>query len=287
MADFVSSLRSGQVFLMDGAMGTQLLKLTRFPSAKFGEAYNLTHPEFVHSIHRSYLDAGADVLLTNTFQANPSALARQGLGNKLGDIWQSAIRLAHVDHPRPRFVLADVGPVDDLTLEMAASILAQCVDVDGILLETWSSIEALKKFVDRPGRVPLLVSFTFHRLKDLVTFDGLLPEQCAKAAQHYGAIAIGANCGNEIGMEDLLEIVKRYRSACDLPVFARPNAGTPSKAGLRYPRSPATMAAALIALLDAGTAMVGGCCGTTPQHIQAFREVVDEWNGRARKPTLE
>jgi 5-methyltetrahydrofolate--homocysteine methyltransferase len=124
----------------------------------------------------------------------------------------------------------------------------------------------------------LLVSFTFHRTKDLVTFKGIPPEHCAREARRYGAAAIGANCGKEIGMDDMLEIVKRYRDVCDLPIFVRPNAGSPTKKGWRYPRTPATMAAALPALLEAGIAMVGGCCGTTPDHIRQFRLVVDEWN---------
>ncbi|MSQ95875.1 MAG: hypothetical protein EXR98_15155 [Gemmataceae bacterium] len=275
MNDFVATLRSGCVLLMDGAMGTELLRLTRFPSPKWGEQYNLTHPEFIESIHRSYLDSGADVLLTNTFQANPVTAARRGLQTQHHDVWQAAIRLAHLNHPRPRYVLADVGPIENLTLKVAADTLAECLDVDGILLETWSSLDALKKFVDRPGRLPLLVSFTFHRVKDLVTFQGVPPEQCARVAQKYGVVAVGANCGKTIGMEDMLEIVKRYRGACDLPIFVRPNAGTPEKMGWRYPRTPATMAAALPALLDEGVAMIGGCCGTTPEHIRAFRKVID------------
>jgi methionine synthase I (cobalamin-dependent) len=153
-------------------------------------------------------------------------------------------------------------------------------------LETWSSLDDLKRFVDRrdSASLPLLVSFTYHRTKDLMTIQGVRPEACAREAERYGAVAIGANCGKEIGMEDMLEIVKRYRSVCELPIFVRPNAGTPTQGSgrlrsrLRYPRSPSTMAAALPALLEAGIAMIGGCCGTTPEHIAQFRAVVDEWN---------
>jgi 5-methyltetrahydrofolate--homocysteine methyltransferase len=95
-------------------------------------------------------------------------------------------------------------------------------------------------------------------------------------------VAIGANCGKEIDMDDMVRIVERYRSACDLPIFVRPNAGTPkrTRSGWRYPRTPAAMAAGLPALLEAGVTMVGGCCGTTPEHIRAFRKVVDAWNQR-------
>jgi 5-methyltetrahydrofolate--homocysteine methyltransferase len=278
MRDLITSLRSGKVLVMDGAMGTELGRLMNAPAVECSEEYTRCNPALVRSIHRAYLDAGADVLLTNTFQANPNALARRGLGEGLHTIWNTAIGLAHLDHPRPHLVLADVGPIEDLTPEIASVILAECVGVDGVLLETWSSLDALKRFVDRPLKLPWLVSFTFHRTGDLMTFTGARPEQCAQAAKQFGAAAIGANCGKEIGMTDLLEIVQRYRATCDLPIFVRPNAGSPEKTGWRYPRTPETMAASLVPLLDAGIAMAGGCCGTTPEHIGAFRNVVDAWN---------
>jgi methionine synthase I (cobalamin-dependent) len=264
---------------MDGAMGTEIMRRTSFSSPQFGEAYNLTQPELIRSIHRSYLDAGADVLLTNTFQANPVAERRHDLSERHHEIWSAAIGLAHLDHPRPHYVLADVGPIENLTSESAEHILNECVGVDGILLETWSSLDDLKPFLDRRNAAspPLLVSFTFHRTEDLLTFRSVPPEQCAREAKRLGVAAIGANCGQEIGMVDMLEIVKRYRDAGDLPIFIRPNAGSPTLNGCRYPRTPAALAAALPALLDAGVAMVGGCCGTTPEHIARFRAVVDDW----------
>jgi 5-methyltetrahydrofolate--homocysteine methyltransferase len=278
MHDFVTALRSGKVLVMDGAMGTEILRLTQSLVVESVESYNLCNPRLIRSIHRSYLDAGADVLLTNTFQANPAALARRGLREELHAAWRTAIECAHLDHPRPRYVLADIGPIDDLTPEIAGQILDECVDLDGVLLETWSSFDDLRRFADRPG-LPLLVSFTFHRTSDLMTIHGARPEACAEAAQENGAIAVGANCGKEIGMDDMREIVQRYRAACDLPIFVRPNAGTP-RSGLRYPRTPDRMAAALVALLEEGIAMIGGCCGTTPQHIRRFREAVDGWEMR-------
>ena len=280
MPDLVTELRSGRTLLMDGAMGTELQRLTRSASVECGEHYNLADAELVRSIHRSYLDAGADVLLSNTFQANPAALARHVRDEQLHDIWQAAIGLAQVDHPRHHFVLADVGPMENCTWDVAASILAECENVDGILLETWSSIDALKRFADQraAGSLPLLVSFTFHRTNDLATFIGARPEDCAAAAQQYGAAAIGANCGKEIGMNDMLEIVQRYHNVCELPVFVKPNAGSPGKGGLRHPRTPDAMAAALLPLLREGIAMVGGCCGTTHEHIRQFRLVLDGWS---------
>src|SRR5262249_12215128 len=182
MKDLVTILQSGKVLVMDGAMGTELLRLTRSSSLGCGEAYNLGQGDFVRSIHQAYLDAGADVILTNTFQASPDALATCDLVEHHHEIWQAAIGLAHLDHPRPHYILADIGPIENLTLKIAEDTLAECVDVDAILLETWSSPGALKRFVDRrnSARLPLLASFTFHRTNDLLTFKGISPEHCAR-----------------------------------------------------------------------------------------------------------
>src|SRR5438105_3069352 len=102
MSDFTQALRSGRVLLMDGAMGTELQRLVRAPALECGESYNLSNGTLVKTVHRSYLDAGAEVLLTNTFQANPSVLASRGFGDRFNLIWRAGIELAHLDQPRPR-----------------------------------------------------------------------------------------------------------------------------------------------------------------------------------------
>jgi 5-methyltetrahydrofolate--homocysteine methyltransferase len=101
-------------------------------------------------------------------------------------------------------------------------------------------------------------------------------------ANGCGIAALGVNCGKDIGMDEIIEIIRQYRKVTDLPLFARPNAGTPTKKGKRwvYPLTPKEMAARLPELLEAGVCMVGGCCGTTPAHIAAMRPIVDAWNRR-------
>src|SRR5262249_5825973 len=130
--------------------------------------------------------------------------------------------------------------------------------------------------------VPVLLSLAYLRRADgaLVTYSGHAPETFARHASRHGVAALGVNCGRDVGLEEAAEVVRRYRRATDLPLFARPNAGTPSLAGGEavYPRTPALMAGGLPELLEAGAAMVGGCCGTTPAHIAAFRPVVEAWN---------
>ncbi len=118
----------------------------------------------------------------------------------------------------------------------------------------------------------------------MVTFSGHTPEWFAGRAKKWGVAALGVNCGRDVSMSDCAEIVRRYRQVTDLPLFARPNAGTPKKVRGRwvYPLTPRGMADQLPELLEAGVSMVGGCCGTTPDHIAALKPIVDRWNGRRR-----
>jgi methionine synthase I (cobalamin-dependent) len=269
---------SGAPLVMDGAMGTQLRPLGLRCLAEA----NLSHARQVQAIHLSYTAAGATVVLTNTFQSNPIALAEHGLEDRLLEINQRAVQLAV--GAEGRFVLGDVGPImtpgrfsefaDRAALERT---LASLDGVDGILFETCSSPAALGAVeyalhrVPEVASVPLLLSLTYLRDAGghLVTFSGHAPEVYARNAPRHGVAALGVNCGKEIDVPELVEILRRYRQETDLPLFVRPNAGTPDESG-RYPRTPAYLAAAVPAFLAAGATMIGGCCGTRPEHIQAM-----------------
>jgi 5-methyltetrahydrofolate--homocysteine methyltransferase len=276
---------------MDGAMGTELQHAGLRPG-ECGEQWNLTHPERVRAIHQAYVDAGAEVLLTNTFQAHPFHLARFGLEDRLEEINCQAVVLVRKAAGRSRFVLGSVGPIFDPfgktefpDLKSLGRVLASLENVDGFLLETCSSPRALAAVryafhrVPEVETTPLLLSLTYRRDASgrLVTHSGLAPETYARHAESHGVAALGVNCGRDIDMDDIIEIVRRYRRETDLPLFARPNAGTPTKQGERwvYPHTPEAMAARLPELLEAGVSMIGGCCGTTPEHIAAFRAVMD------------
>jgi 5-methyltetrahydrofolate--homocysteine methyltransferase len=288
MSRFVDALHSGRVLLMDGAMGTELQR-RGLPDGVPPELWNLTHPEHVCAVHSAYRDAGAEILVTNTFQANPAALARHGLRDRLGDIWQAA--LTHARRPSA-FVLADIGPVAELGLHQCAMLLDHCRGADGLLFETWSPVEQLSIFAHANGarngpNLPLFVSFTYARpdKDDLpYTLNRVRAEECARFAEKLGAIAVGVNCGRELDMDDCRFIVSRYHAGTGLPTLIRPNAGTPHRtaAGWAYPHAPAAMADKLRPILEAGVTIVGGCCGTTPAHIAAFRRVIDPWNSRLR-----
>ncbi len=290
MNRLLDALHSGRVILMDGPMGTELQRLG-LRDGECSALWNLTHPEKVAAVHAAYLEAGAEVLLTNTFLANHQALSQYHLQARLGDIWKAALENARIfPNPEP-IVLADStrlgGSETPPDREQCRTLVDLARSADGFLLETLPAERAVP-----PGflaymlaleeqRMPFLASYTFGQSGNLALERSL----CANFVRGLGrapVAAVGANCGKEIGMDDLLEIVHVLRWQTDRPLFIRPNAGTPRRtaAGWEYPRTPQEMADKLWPLLEAGVTMVGGCCGTTPAHIAAFRQVVDEWNRR-------
>jgi 5-methyltetrahydrofolate--homocysteine methyltransferase len=273
MPDLREALR--HPLLMDGAMGTQIQRRGLTEGACF-ERCNLEHPDWVSDVHHAYVRSGAECLLTHTFQANPFALARHGQAPMLEAILERACRLARAAAGPGRFVLADVGPMERFDGDAFRRVLAGFHDVDGVLLETFSSPEAADaaRWAGET-RLPVLLSLSYG--PGLCTHSDHPPEWFAEQAGGWGVAALGVNCGRDIDMAETAEIVRRYRQATDLPLFARPNAGTPVRDGGEwiYTRSPEDMAGRLAEVIEVGATWVGGCCGTTPEHIAAFRTVLD------------
>ncbi len=297
MSAFLDALHSGSVLLMDGATGTELWR-AGLPEDGCGEIWNLTHPERVRAVHQAYADAGADVLLTNTFQANRSALSRcwGDLSHQVSDYITAAKQLIKSFTSETCFALVTVGPIVEppnntefpnlremSNIAEAAGMLDENYKrypLSGILLETCSSPRvrfAVKRALQ--PRLPVLLSLTYQRDSkgNIVTLSGHAPEWFAQRAKDWSVALLGVNCGRDIDMGDIIEIIHRYRQVTDLPLFARPNAGTPTKQDGRWvwPHSAESMAARLPELIEAGACMVGGCCGTTPDYIAAFRRVLN------------
>ncbi len=291
---FREALQSGRVLLMDGAMGTELRRLG-LREGECGELWNLTRPEKVLAVHQAYRRAGAECLLTNTFQSNPLALARYRQEDYLEEINRAALRLAHKAAGPDGQVVADVGPLFDpdlgeefADLRLFGYVLSTLEGADALLLETCSSPQALRAVlyafhrVGEVGDVPLLLSLTYRRSPtgELTTWSGHAPETYARHAERHGVAALGVNCGRDMGLKDILDVLHRYREETDLPLLARPNAGTPVRdaEGWTYPLTPETLAAFLPELLRSGARMVGGCCGTTPAHVAALQRELEEPN---------
>lgn len=274
--------------MADGAMGTMLFSA----GLQFGdppETWNLSHPDLVRRIHRSYLDAGANILMTNTFGGNRLRLSLHGLERRVAELNRTAAILlrGEVDAAGGQALVAgDIGPSGSImaptgTLdygeavevfaEQAAALAAGGVDL--IWIETMSDLLEMRAAIEGVRTVapalPVIATMTFDTRGH--TMMGVSPEQAVTALTTWGADAIGGNCGN--GPDELLAVVERMHAANpDALLVAKSNAGMPELVDMRavYRTDPDTMAACAVAMRDAGARIVGGCCGTTPDHLAAM-----------------
>jgi 5-methyltetrahydrofolate--homocysteine methyltransferase len=294
MPDFRKSLNSGRLLLMDGAMGTELQQ-AGLRSGECHELWNLTHPDRVLAIHQAYLEAGAECLVTNSIQANPAALARFGLQGQLHRLNEAAVTLARSAGAQDHFVLGSIGPMALTQIENdMAAVVQSLQDADALLLETWSeglelAVKCALDPVTNPRQLPVILSLAFCKLAEpertiFLPGTGLSAAGVASFISKTGIVALGANCGRDMELQDMAEVLRAFRAVTDLPLLARPNAGTPlaTAEGWSYPRSPTQMAAGVMQLIQSGARMIGGCCGTTPSTIEAFvGTLASQFEGRS------
>jgi len=278
----------GATIIGDGGMGTELQR-AGLEAGGCGDEWNLSHPAAVQAIHRRYVDAGSQVILTNTFGTNRFVLSRYGLEERVADIARAAATNARTAAGDQAWVLGDIGPcggfLEPLGEIDAAALAATWRDamaamldagVDGIILETMTAPEeiVLGLGVARALGAPVIVASMAYdpvRGGGYKTMMGVAPGAAARVCLDAGAHVIGANCGR-MEPEEFAAVATALRAETDVPLMLQPNAGQPRLEGdaIVYPRDPASLAPALVAL-SAHAAIVGGCCGTTPAHIAAFR----------------
>lgn len=290
-----------RVLVCDGAMGTQLM-LAGLEQGACGEGWNLSHPERVLAIQRNYAAAGADCLITNTFGGNRLMLERHGHGNQLAEINRAAARIAREAFGgSDGYVLGDIGPVGgmvepygDLSADDVRSALYDQAKalveggVDAIILETQTALEEIALGIEAAraaGAKFIIGSFAYDRSMDgtfFKTMMGVSPEQAARFVQEKGADVVALNCGTGMDMGAAAQLIPAYKSSCSLFTMAQPNAGLPVLENMRavYKQSPTQMVEQLPALLQAGVNIVGSCCGSTPDHTRAIRQVVEQFNAR-------
>ena len=285
-----------RVLLADGAMGTQLQQAGLEPGG-CGEIWNVDNPEPVLAIQRGYVEAGSDCLLTNTFGACRIMLERHSFDGRVAQINAQGVAVARAAFgDKSGFVIGDIGPfgglmepygdipqdaVRDAFREQAAALID--AGADAIMVETQTSLEEIGLGIAaaREAGAPCVIgsmAFDLNRNgKDVRTMMGVKVEQAAEVLQEAGADILAINCGTGIDMTWAARILQRYRSASDLPLMAKPNNGLPELIAMQvvYRQTPDQMLVGLDDVLEAGARIVGGCCGTTAQHIRRFRTALD------------
>ena len=279
-------LQNGWV-ITDGAWGTQLqargLGLGEFP-----DAWNLSHPERVEEVARAYVQAGSQVILTNTFGANRVRMSEQENPADVSQINRLGVEISRRAAGAEAKIFASIGPSGKLLLsgEISAEVLSAAfreqaralaeAGADALVIETMSDLEEARLAVEaaRETTLPVVACMVFDTGKEKDrTMMGNTPEQAAEVLSRAGADVIGANCGQ--GIEGFVAICRRLQAATDRPIWIKANAGLPSiVAGhAQYATTPADFAGFVPALLEAGAGFIGGCCGTTPDFISQIGRI--------------
>ncbi len=298
MSKFQKLLKGKKVLVADGAWGTELIK-KGLAVGDFPEVWNLEKPSIVKQIAQGYKEAGADIILTNTFGANRLKLKRTGFTGEVVEINRIGVELSKTV-AGDCLVFASIGPtgeflkpIGDLDEKDFMEVFTEQVKgflkggVDGVMIETMSdtkealcALEAVKK----NSSLPVGVTFSFNKgHKGFATMMGLSPEQVVKDIAGKKPDLIGANCGS-ITIEDMIDIARTMRKFTSLPLWIKPNAGLPLLKNKKtiYPQTPEEITPFIFNLIEAGANIIGGCCGTTPEHIKKIREKVDQYLKKTR-----
>jgi methionine synthase I (cobalamin-dependent) len=275
-------LREG-FLICDGAMGTTLGAAGHAPGAAL-ELLNVEQPDLVRAAHRAYIEAGSEIIETNTFQGSRPVLERHGLGERTGELNKAAARLARKVAGERVFVAGCIGPTGKIlepygedpeeaaraAFQEQAEALAEG-GVDLFIIETFTALEEVRAAIAGAAAtgLPIAASMSFD-LSGRTAF-GVTPAAAAKEMAAAGALVVGANCG-AISSLEMVEIIAKFREATAGPLIAQPNAGRPQRtdSGALYPETPEMMADAAERFRDIGVAIIGGCCGSTAAHIRAI-----------------
>ena len=285
-------LRRGDVVLGDGAWGPMLMA-RGLPAGEAPERVNLDRPDWLTEIAALYLAAGAEVVTTNTFGASPLRLLAHGLSSRTEEICRAAVDAVRKAVGGAAWISGSIGPTgrllaplgDTEPAEVAHAFARQAralsdAGVDLLCVETMTSLDEALLAVRAaraaaPG-LPVVATLTFDATpRGFFTVMGDPVPRAAAVLAEAGADVVGANCGE--GIETMVALAAEWRRSTALPIAVRPNAGLPRVVAgvLVHPDSPDRFAALAPALLDAGVTLLGGCCGTTPEHVRALRSPID------------
>jgi 5-methyltetrahydrofolate--homocysteine methyltransferase len=285
MPDFITRLKQPSLLIADGAMGTMLQK-AGLPRRVPPERWNLENPAAVSQVCRSYVEAGAEMVLTNTFGGNRVRLKDDGLEGQAAEINRTAVRLAREAAGDRALVVGDMGPTGQLLQPLGALTYAEAVSafaeqaaalaesgVDALAIETMSDLQEARAAVEgaqQASTLPILVSFSFDTRGR--TMMGVKPADAIQAMWPLGVTAVGANCGRTLS-ETLTAVQEMRRAMPSATLMAKPNAGLPrveDDGASVYDVTPEIMAEFALKFLEQKVKIFGGCCGSTPAHIQAI-----------------
>lgn len=297
MKPMLERVRNGEVIVADGAMGTMLFGSGLKPG-ECPERLNLDKPQILEEVARKYQQAGAEIIQTNTFGGSALKLADFGLADRTEAINKRAAEIVRSVVGNNAYVSGSVGPSGKMLVPFGdtepealyesfkrqiSGLLEGGVDV--LCIETMTDLQeitqAIKAARDLSADIPLMTTMTFDPTPNgFFTMMGVGIARAAQVMEDNGADIVGSNCGN--GLENMIRIAIDFRQETGLPIIIQSNAGIPEnrEGRLHYPEDPEFFARKTNELIDAGVLVIGGCCGTTPEHIAAIRKTVD---GRANR----
>ncbi len=294
MKKITEKIKEKKILISDGAWGT-FLHQKGLQAGECPESWNVSHPDKVLDIPREYIQAGADMVLTNSFGASPFKLKHYGLEDKVFEINKAAAEISRRAAGPDHFVLGSIGPTGVILMMGEATeqelyngfkqqaVALQAGGADAACIETMSALDEAEiaiKAVKENTNLEIICTFTFEKTVngDYRTMMGVSPADMLTMLKKNGVDVIGANCGN--GIRRMVDIVKDIRNIDQsIPMLVHANAGKPViKDGKTvFPETPEEMASFIPAIIDAGVNIIGGCCGTTPQHIKHIKQAVNSY----------
>ena len=296
--DWKSLLKERGVLVSDGAWGTELAR-AGLGAGTAPELWNVERPQAVEAVARAYVEAGSQIILTNTFGGNRWKLDKSGLVARTAELNERGTAISKRAAGEAALVFASIGPTGEFMAPLGtrgeeefiacfAEQIEACVrgGADGLVIETMAALEealaALRASREAAPGLPVVVSMTYSRgAKGPATMMGVGPEQAAEALERAGADLVGSNCGS--GIADMIEVARLLRAATSKPIWTKANAGMPKLVDGRtvFPETPEEMAGRVPELIRAGANVIGGCCGSTPAHIRAMAAAVRKHGARS------
>jgi 5-methyltetrahydrofolate--homocysteine methyltransferase len=293
--DFLSLLQEKEILLFDGALGTELM-LRGLKPGEAPDIWNIDHPEIIREVFQKYYDAGSDIVQTATFRANGVALEKYGIEDQLEEINKSSGEILQSVCQENRCVIGDIGPsgeflkpvgkasINELKLGFQKQAKALAPYVDAWHLETFSDIREMKAAVlavQIESNKPIIASMTYKKTpKGYFTIMGNTVFDCVSELLDSNVAVFGSNC--TLSSDDFFDLMKTMRAvAPKAPLSIKPNAGNPQLENGRsvYKQPPEDFAKDIKNILEHDGQIVGGCCGTGPNHIKLLRKIIDELRG--------